>query len=146
MLPVINLRGYLDHGWSFKRRIIHHHNDQVATIDGSVSWQKMPGSDADRTLLYREQGVIRLANYIGNASQTYRYDFSSEGIADIYFNDGRFFYTLDLTTSHCDVQHLCGADTYDGTFDAISDHEHHQIWRVTGPRKDYTSHTIFTRS
>lgn len=145
MLPVTHLRCYLNHRWHFKRRIIHHHSNQVANIEGTAAWQAMPGADAERTLLYHEAGVIQLANYTGKASQTYRFDFPCDAIAEVYFNDGRFFYTLDLTSSHCDIHHLCGADTYDGRVDAISETEHHQIWRVTGPRKDYTSHTTFSR-
>ncbi len=89
-------------------------------------------------LLYRENGILQLANYTGKATQTYRYDFPSDMIAEVYFNDGRFFFTLDLTSSHCDIRHLCGSDTYDGKFDAISENEHHQEWRVIGPRKETT--------
>ncbi len=145
MLSVTRLRCYLNHDWHFKRRIIHHSSNQIATIDGVVSWEKVSGVDAEQTLLYREHGVIQLASYKGKATQTYRYEFPSDAIAEVYFSDGRFFYTLNLTSTHCDIHHLCGADTYEGQFDVISKTEHHQRWRVTGPRKDYTSHTIFSR-
>ncbi len=90
--------------------------------------------------------MIQLASYIGKAAQTYCYKFPRNTDAEIYFNDGRFFYTLDLTTGHCEIRHLCGEDTYDGVFDAISERTYQQIWRVSGPRKNYTSHTTFSRS
>ncbi len=144
MVRVTHLRHYLDHPWHFKRHIVHHHSNQVADIDGTVSWREASGRHANHTRLYCESGVIRLANYTGKATQTYRYDFLCNEVAEVYFSDGRFFYTLDLTSSCCDIQHPCGEDIYEGRFEAISETEYQQTWRVTGPHKDYTSRTIFS--
>ncbi len=143
--PVNPLRHYLEHPWRFQRQIVHHDTGQVASINGTVSWQDVSKPHAVPMLLYSETGVIQLASYTGNATQTYRYAFPSDAIAGVYFSDRRFFYTLDLTTSHCEIQHLCGEDTYNGVFDAISETTYQQIWHVTGPRKNYTSHTTFSR-
>jgi hypothetical protein len=145
MLPIHDLRHYLQHPWCFQRQIVHHHSSQVATIQGTVSWQDVSKPDAALTLLYREFGVIQLATYTGKATQTYAYMFPSNAAAEVYFSDGRFFYTLDLTTDHCKIRHVCGEDIYDGVFDALSETTYQQIWRVIGPRKDYTSHTTFSR-
>jgi len=145
MLPIYNLYHYLAHYWYFQRRVIHQYTSQVAYIDGTASWQNTDESDTVQSLLYHETGVIRLENYTGTATQTYRYAFPSHTVAEVYFNDGHFFYTLDLTTSHCKIQHLCREDVYHGVFDAISETTYQQIWRVTGPRKDYTSRTTFSR-
>jgi hypothetical protein len=144
--PVHHLRHYLAHHWRFQRQIVHHHTGQVAYIHGTASWQEISESDAVPALLYREAGVIQLANYTGNATQTYSYVFPNDAVAEVYFSDGHFFYTLDLTTSHCEIQHPCGEDMYHGVFDAISETTYRQIWRVTGPCKDYTSDTTFSRS
>src|SRR5688572_26825156 len=143
--PIHPLRYYLEHPWRFQRQIVHHHTGQVANINGTVSWQNVSKPDAVPTLLYREMGVIQLATYTGKATQTYGYTFPSHTVAKVYFRDGRFFYTLDLTTSYCDIHYLCGEDTYHGVFDAVSETIYHQTWHVTGPRKDYTSHTTFFR-
>lgn len=143
--PIHPLRHYLEHPWRFQRQIVHHHTGQVANINGTVSWQDVSKPDAVPMLLYREMGVIQLATYTGKATQTYRYTFPSQTVAEVYFRDGRFFYTLDLTTSYCDIRYLCGEDTYHGVFDAVSETIYHQIWRVIGPRKAYTSHTTFSR-
>jgi hypothetical protein len=145
MLPIYHLQHYLEHRWRFHRQVVHHHDNQVAYINGTASWQDMNKSDAVPALLYREIGTIQLAAYTGTATQKYCYTFPSHKVAEVYFSDGHFFYTLDLTTSHCEIQHPCGEDMYHGVFDAISETTYQQIWRVTGPHKDYTSHTIFTR-
>lgn len=145
MLQVKQLRDYLCDTWRLQRRITHHQTNQVVTIEGIATWQAAPGAEEKYTYLYGEKCVMQLENYTAKATQTYGYHFPSESIAAVYFSDGRFFYTLDLATSHCDIQHLCGEDIYDGMVDAISKREYRQIWRVSGPRKHYTSHTIFSR-
>lgn len=143
--PINQLRHYLEHPWRFQRQIVHHHTGQVANINGTVSWHDVSTSDTVPTLLYREIGIIQLATYTGKATQTYRYEFPSDRAAKICFDDGRLFYMLDLSTNHCEIRHLCGEDTYDGVFDAISETTYQQIWRVIGPYKAYTSYTTFFR-
>ena len=143
--PVHHLRHYLAHHWGFQRQIVHHHTGQVVYVNGAASWREVPESDAVPTLLYREAGVIQLEHYTGKATQTHRYRFPNHAVAEVYFHDGRFFYTLDLTTSHCEIRHPCGEDTYHGVFDAMSDTTYRQVWRVIGPCKNYTSDTTFSR-
>jgi hypothetical protein len=145
MLYVNHLRHYLEHSWSFHRHIIHHHTGQVANVNGTVLWNLASNLNPVSTLQYCETGLIHIGTYTGYAKQTYYYTFISDRLAEVYFSDNRFFYTLDLTTSHCDIQHPCGQDTYNGTVEAISQSRYRQIWRVTGPYKDYTSDTIFFR-
>jgi hypothetical protein len=145
MLPINDLRQYLTHHWHLQRHVIHHDTHQIAYISGAASWQATDEEDAICSLLYRETGIIQLSNYTGTATQTYCYMFPSSTVAEVYFSDGRFFYTLDLTTSHCEIQHPCGEDMYHGVFDAVSDTTYQQIWRVAGPCKDYTSYTTLTR-
>ncbi len=143
--PVNDLRRYLVQPWCFQRQIVHRDTGQVANMHGTVSWQAPAQPDALTTLRYCEMGVIQMAHYTGKASQTYRYAFASDSISEVYFSDGRFFYTLDLTTGHCEIRHVCGEDIYDGVFEAVSETTYQQTWRVMGPRKDYTSHTVFSR-
>ena len=143
--PVNQLRAYLEHPWRFHRHIVHHDTGQVADIHGTVSWQEMSQPEAIFMLQYCETGVIQVGTYTGKASQTHWYTFPTAATVDIYFSDKRFFYTLDLTTGRCDIRHPCGDDTYDGACEALSDTTYQQIWRVTGPRKNYTSHTSYTR-
>ena len=143
--PVHHLSQYLAHYWCFQRRIAHRHTGQVVDVHGVASWREVCEPEAAPTLLYREAGVIRLEHYTGKAMQTHCYRLSSPAVADVYFSDGRFFYTLDLRDGHCDVEHPCGEDLYRGVFDAISDATYRQVWRVTGPDKNYTSETTFVR-
>lgn len=145
MLPVKQLRDYLRHTWRLQRRITHHQTQQVVTIEGLVTWQSVCSAAGQYTDLYHENCVMQLEQYTAKAHQTYGYEFPSDAIAEVSFSDGRLFYTLDLTTGHCDIQHLCGEDTYEGVVDAISETEYRQTWQVSGPRKHYTSDTIFSR-
>ena len=145
MLNIHELQPYLIHTWTFKRAITHHLTGQTVTVEGHVTWQ--PQCDAERLncFSYLEQGKIQIGDYVAAVSQTYRTTFPTPVVADIYFNDGRFFYTLDLSTGECDIHHLCGQDTYQGHVAVVSETEHHYVWRVNGPRKDYTSNTAFCR-
>ena len=145
MLQVKQLRDYLSDTWRLQRRITHHQTNQVVIIEGIATWQMLSGVGKIYTHLYHEDCVMQLETYTAKATQTYGYHFPNDSMADVYFSDGRFFYTLDLTTSHCDIQHLCGDVTYNGVVDVISEREYRQIWQVRGPRKHYTSHTIFSR-
>ena len=145
MFPVKQLRDYLGYTWRLQRRITHHQTYQVVTIEGIVTWEVVGGAAEPHTDLYHENCVMHLEQYTAKASQTYRYQFPSDSIAEVSFSDGRLFYVLDLTTSHCDIHHLCGEDTYTGVIDVMAEREYRQIWQVRGPRKDYTSHTVFSR-
>lgn len=145
MFTVTQLRDYLSYTWHLQRRITDHLTHQVVMIEGVVTWEEARGGAAPYTNLYHENCVMQLPQYTATASQTYGYQFPSDSIAEVSFIDGRLFYTLDLATSHCDIHHLCGEDTYIGGVDAIAEREYLQTWRVRGPRKDYTSHTIFSR-
>ena len=132
--------------WDFHRQVYHHDTGQVADIHGHVTWQDISTPGAVPTLRYCETGVLQLDAYTCRATQTHIYTFPSQTVAEIYFRDGRFFYTLDLTTGHCTTHHPCGDDLYEGAFEAVSETLYQHIWRVTGPDKNYTSHTTFSRS
>ena len=146
MLPINHLQHYLDDSWKFRRQITHHQTQQLAHVEGTTSWQLLPAPPAQPRHLYLERGVLQIGDYTGAMTQTYQYVFRTLTSADIYFKDGRFFYTLDLTTGQCEFHHLCGEDTYQGQVEVMSKTEYRQTWHVSGPRKDYTSQTIFFRT
>ena len=144
MVPINDLSHYLEHQWYFNRRVIHHKTDQLVCIEGAAGWRELEAG-VGRSLLYEELGVVKMASYTGNATQRYSYDLRCAGVADVHFRDGRFFYRLDLTTGCCDIEHLCRDDTYRGVFDVVSETLFRQSWQVSGPRKNFSSHTDFFR-
>lgn len=52
------------------------------------------------------------------------------------FDDGRPFHPLDLRAGRADVEHLCGSDTYRGTYVVAGAEAFSTRWRVTGPGRD----------
>lgn len=67
------------------------------------------------------------------------------GAIEVAFEDGRPFHTLALGGEQAQVLHRCAPDTYAGTYLFGDWPTWRLIWRVTGPRKDYRSVTVFRR-
>ena len=71
------------------------------------------------------------------------------GAGELYFADGRFFCAMDLKrvaeSWRADLVHECGEDFYEGEIEISSENSWRLVWRVKGPRKDYTLATSFER-
>lgn len=145
MLSIPQLKSYLLHPWQFKRTITHHADPQIAQIEGTLTFFLITKSDDQCRYLYCEKGVISQGAYAGPIEQTYEFLFKPDGLAQVYFKNGGFFYCLDLTLGQASITHQCGDDTYLGQVEVHSQTQHQYIWHVKGPRKNYTSHTIFSR-
>jgi len=65
--------------------------------------------------------------------------------AEVRFADGRHFYALDLAAGWAEVAHACPPDHYRGRYTLDGPNRHRTHWTVTGPRKDLTLVTTFTR-
>ncbi|CAN5425456.1 hypothetical protein BH11PSE4_BH11PSE4_10060 [soil metagenome] len=108
--------------------------------------------DHDGSLVYREQGEVRLAGGASFASErAYLYRQRPTGFAVFFMeNPPRLFHAVVLTRISDalagDARHLCAADLYlsryefraDGTFSTRHD--------VSGPRKNYVLETTYCRS
>ena len=92
---------------------------------------------------FEETGETLIAGQTSQSSRTYNLLFSEER-AIVQLPDGREFIRFDgRPVQH--VHHLCGDDTYEGRFFFLSPNAWGEVWRVTGPHKDYKSIGRYTR-
>lgn len=146
--PVASLRAFLSGAWRFSRRIHDHRGGGGTTaVEGTASWLE-DASDAG-LLRFEERGSLAVAGAPPVETRAaYTWKLSGGGAASVFFADGRAFHDIDLSTGACvDVRHVCGGDTYVGSFSATADTPPGLVvtWRVRGPAKDYESVTSFSR-
>lgn len=129
--------------WSFDRVV-----ERQATVQGIAIFTPL---DSGR-LIYREQGYLKLAN--GTTMQAEReYVFSdSDGGFKVFFREDppRLFHEISLSASSGGAlsgyaSHLCKCDDYRSAYMFLPDGTFVVRHVVSGPRKDYTMNTIYTR-
>ena len=104
-------------------------------FEGTAHWQP------DReNMAYREEGSLLMPGQMAIFAER-SYVWTPE--LAVYFDDGRFFHNVPATGG--DTDHWCDPDTYKGSYDFAKWPEFSVTWRVSGPRKDYTSVTIYHR-
>jgi hypothetical protein len=139
-VAVADPRSFLPGVWQIDREV----HDALAGTDGRYVGTATFAPDGDG-LSWVERGTLRLGAFEGTATRTMRIVPGPAGRWEVRFDDGRPFHPLDLRTGACPVDHPCGEDHYAGWVRA----EHERLlvvsWRVTGPRKDHTILTRYTR-
>jgi hypothetical protein len=130
-LGIAELRAFLLGPWRLTRVMADRRAGQTGRLDGEAVF-----SPEAEGLVYRERGVLRLGAYEGAVTRRYRYAFPAPGWAEVAFEDGRPFYTLDLSDGRCTVQHRCRDDLYRGAFEVEGQDLWTVVWRVWGPGKD----------
>ncbi len=162
--PVLDLAGFLTGTWTAERRIEDRLNGVRGAFTGTLSFTRQ-GSDqqgsetttpaarpddpadlgAPIRLLAREEG--RLSMERADPVPVYRnHVWETEGSsAEVFFEDGRLFHPLDLSSGADAPAHWCSPDEYEGQVEALSSSEMRWTWRVTGPRKDLVLETRLTR-
>jgi Family of unknown function (DUF6314) len=138
--------GYLAGDWDVVREIADHRSGQAGEFRGRASFQYAPDSGGGRVLDFTERGELRFGGHRGPASRSLRYHGRADGGADVRFVDGRAFFGLDLRFGSCRAVHPCRADRYAVTVTWLSPDCFTEIWRVTGPDKDYDMTTVYTRT
>ncbi len=88
-------------------------------------------------LVYRGRLVLLFGAFTGLAERIYRYSFPVPGRAEVSFEDGRPFHTLDLSHGRWSVAHCCCDDLYRGSFEIEGRDYWTMVWRVSGPFKDH---------
>ena len=129
--------------WSFDRVI-----ESQATMQGIATFTPL---DSGR-LAYRERGCLKLAN--GTEVQAEReYFFSNSGGGfKVFFREDppRLFHEISLSASSGGTlsghaRHLCNRDDYQSAYMFLPDGTFVVRHVVSGPRKDYTMSTTYTR-
>lgn len=138
--------GYLAGDWDVVREIADHRSGQAGEFRGRASFRSAAGRPRGRVLDFAEQGELRFGGHRGPASRRLRYHGRADGGADVRFADGRAFFGLNLRSGSCRAVHPCRADRYAVTVTWLSPDCFTEIWRVTGPDKDYDMTTVYTRA
>lgn len=139
MFLVTDLLTYLEGKWSFSRQILG--EMKSGTMEGKATF-----SSISKGLFYREKGLLKQGNYEGFFEQEYFLTFLGQDRkqAEVYRQEGAFFFLLDLSHSSQKVEHLCGDDFYRGTIESFETSLKCQ-WDVGGPRKGYTLVSHFVK-
>lgn len=134
------LYDYLRGIWKVKRQI----KDRLGKQDNWFSGQaEFAGSGVG--LHYTESGNLTVGETLLEASQSYKWHCRGENAATIYYGDGREFHQIECKGKTADAEHLCGEDLYRARYQFDSATVWRVTWRVSGPRKDYTSVTTYKR-
>ena len=134
----LSLRAYLAGTWRIERNI----DDRRTALPQSFTGEAVFEGDAD--CRYREEGTLRIGDRIIRASQSHRWAFA-DNHADVSFADGRPFHRVTLDDHGADAIHDCPPDLYRVSYHFETPDRWRQRWHVTGPRKDYTLESVFTR-
>ncbi len=123
--------------WVLERRIKDRKTGDTAKFIGKACI-----APAAQGAKYTETGVLTIGGSSVEAVRVYRWDVEDEGSISIYFEDGRFFHKID--PGECPAAaHDCAPDVYKGEYDFGQWPIWRLTWHVSGPRKDYTSVTVF---
>ncbi len=136
----MSLRAYLIGDWRIEREIEDRRPNRPQSFAGRASFT----GEGEDVLLYREDGTLHIGDTAIHASQSHRWHFV-EAHADVSFADGRPFHQVKLDGHHADALHDCPPDLYRVSYHFQTQDCWRQQWHVTGPRKDYTLESVFTR-
>lgn len=129
--------------WDFWREVHDHRDGAEYTARGEATFS----AGADGRVRWSEHGTLTWAAGSTSVSRTL---FLVRGPHDddaagwrVTFEDGRDFHPWTVGA----VEHLCGRDLYEGGVQVprAPAPSWDLTWRVTGPEKDYTMHTRYTR-
>lgn len=142
---VHDLRAYLAGPWLFERTVFDAKTDAKHTARGQAAFIDEP-VNGEPGLRYRELGELELNGERLETQREYIYGFPAHGVAEVRFDDGRFFHVLDLSKGIVRVEHKCGDDTYQGLFRVLTEQAFLSVWRVDGPRKTQVITTHYLRA
>ena len=121
--------------WLFDRRISHE-NAPDASAQGQATW-----SPIENGLMYVEEADLYIQGHPPMKTQR-RYIWRAP--LDVFFEDDRFFHAVPAEGG--ETLHDCPPDTYRVVYRFAAWPLFETVWRVTGPRKDYTMITQYRRA
>ncbi|WP_108815922.1 DUF6314 family protein [Loktanella sp. Alg231-35] len=126
--------------WRIFREITDFRILGSGTLEGEATFT----ANADG-LHYHEQGALCFAGGAPVlAERSYLWSFGKNTV-DVAYADGAPFHSFELTGGPEACLHICGADTYRGTYSFVRFPDWQVTWSVEGPRKRYRSVTRYTR-
>jgi len=125
--------------WEITRNIEDKLNQKKFELEGLGNF-----TDNDELYHYSEVGLLKSDSFHSKAHQDYIWIIKPKGWK-INFSDGSYFHDLELVNSEQRVYHECGNDVYRGEFLLSLPNDFKVTWNVSGPRKDYISHTYYKK-
>lgn len=120
--------------WQVRRTVADHVNRQHHEFIGSA---------IITATSFSESGELQIDAAALEASRTYDLIMDDCGVI-VCFSSGREFVRLSVATRQL-VHHYCGEDIYRGRFLFRNADSWAEFWRVSGPRKRYSSLTRYQR-
>jgi len=122
-----------------------------------VGWDGMPArtmrmrgmarfSACAAGLLFEERGLMTVGAYVGEAARRTLFHVEGGSVAEVCFEDSKPFHHLNLATGLAHVRHDCPPDRYEGRYRVLAPTCWLLSWQVTGPRKNQTITSRFTRT
>lgn len=145
--PPVDWLHFFSGAWRMTRRIDDRRGGRRGHAEGEAVLAAH--ADSEACLICRETLSIDYAGRRWPGYQQTLWRFESECGPRLYFSDGRF--VCDMAFAHRSGQwraaltHSCGDDIYQGDASIVDKDAWRLIWRVFGPRKDYTLDTEFRR-
>ena len=125
--------------WKIIRYIEDKLNQKNFELLGSATFV-----DKDSLYQYNESGVLKSDSFQSKAHQDYVWILKPDGWK-INFSDGSYFHDLALANEEQHVYHKCINDIYNGKYILNLPNEFDIKWNVSGPRKEYLSHTYYNK-
>ncbi len=117
--------------WLLKREVIPE-GGRTARFEGLAR--------VNRKWTYIERGNLEVDGADYTSARRYQWTPMKGGFS-IAFDDGRPFHTMIFNRPS--AQHSCPPDQYVVVYDFSQWPKWRSTWRVTGPRKDYTMHSLY---
>lgn len=144
----IDWRGYFAGCWRMARRI----DDRYGARRGEASGEAVFACDrggAGASMICSEALIICYGGRTWPGEQKTIWRFDRPGGPQLFFSDGRFLGEMNFARRagmwRGEFEHRCGDDIYRAIADLDSLKLWRLVWRVTGPRKDYTLDTEYRR-
>ncbi|WP_296424170.1 DUF6314 family protein [Yoonia sp.] len=126
-------------GWQLRRMIA----DRLTGQDGQLTGTAHFADAGQGRLKYTETGQLRLGHGpVLAATRSYFWQFADDRVA-VTFADGAAFHSFAPAGHAAGTDHPCGADFYTVRYDFTRWPEWQATWVVTGPRKDYSSVSVY---
>ncbi len=127
--------------WRLSRQIDDRFGGTAGTFVGTARFAQVGPQQLD----YAEEGQIRFGDGPTlTANRHYQWHFRSD-MVDVRFADGAAFHGFVPQGQVDGTDHPCGDDHYQVAYDFTDWPRWRATWRVTGPRKDYTSVSVYDR-
>lgn len=120
--------------WQVRRTVVDHLNGVKHHFAGTAT--------ISRTSI-AERGELRVGTATVEANRSYQLAIDDDGIS-VRFPTGLDFVRLGLAPNQI-AHHHCGSDMYRGKFLFRNTNFWIEFWRVSGPRKRYSSLTSYRR-